>query len=88
MNRFEKSPSIYMVEGLARVKPFPIQIFHLSSNLVILHTHLPMKMEQMECSETSARTIQMPGNYPKESIQQGSHDNEYQGSRTVGCDDT
>jgi hypothetical protein len=29
-----------------------------------------MKMEQTECSETSAYKIQMPGNYPEESIQQ------------------
>ena len=35
-----------------------------------LHTYLPMKMEQTECSETSAYKIQMPGNYPEESIQQ------------------
>jgi len=29
-----------------------------------------MKMEQSECSETSTYKIQMPGNYPEESIQQ------------------
>jgi hypothetical protein len=40
------------------------------SNLVVLHTYLPMKMEQTECSETSAHKIQTPGNYPKESIQE------------------
>jgi len=28
-----------------------------------------MKMEQMECSETSAYKIQKPGNYPEESMQ-------------------
>jgi hypothetical protein len=32
-------------------------------------TYLPMKMEQTECSEMSAYKIQMPGNYPEESIQ-------------------
>jgi hypothetical protein len=32
--------------------------------------HLPMKMEQLECSETSAYKIQTPGNYPKENIQE------------------
>jgi hypothetical protein len=37
---------------------------------VILHTYRPMKMEQTECSETLAHKIQMPGNYPEESIQQ------------------
>ena len=29
-----------------------------------------MKVEQTECSETSAYKLQTPGNYPKESIQQ------------------
>jgi hypothetical protein len=29
-----------------------------------------MKMENMECSETSAYKIQTPGNYPEENIQQ------------------
>ena len=33
------------------------------------HIYLPMKMEQTECSETSAYKIQTPGNYPKESVQ-------------------
>jgi len=28
-----------------------------------------MKMEQTECSETSAYKIQTPGNHPKDSIQ-------------------
>jgi len=28
-----------------------------------------MKMEETECSETSAYKIQTPGNYPEESIQ-------------------
>jgi len=30
--------------------------------------HLPMKMEQIEGSETSAIRTQTPGNYPKENI--------------------
>jgi hypothetical protein len=32
-----------------------------------------MKMEQIECSETSAYKIQMPGNYPVENIQHTEH---------------
>jgi len=32
-----------------------------------------MKMEQTECSETSAYKIQTLGNYPKESIQHTEH---------------
>jgi hypothetical protein len=33
-----------------------------------LFTFLPMKMEQIEFSETSAYKIQTPGNYPEENI--------------------
>jgi len=36
-------------------------------------TYLPMKMEQTECSETSAYKIQTPGNYPEENIQHSEH---------------
>jgi hypothetical protein len=31
--------------------------------------YLPIKMEQTECSKTSAYKIQTPGNYPEENIQ-------------------
>jgi len=34
---------------------------------------LSMKMEQTECSETSAHKIQTPGNYPNERIQHSEH---------------
>jgi len=71
MTGFEKSLSICIGKGLAR--PFPIQILKLFSNPVILHTELPLKMEQTECSETSAYKIQTPGNYPEESIQHSEH---------------
>ena len=43
------------------------------SNLVVLHTYLPMKMEETESSETLAYKIQMPGNYPEVSIQHSEH---------------
>ena len=48
-------------------------------SLCLLHLHrqvgaeciyLPMKMEQTECTETSANKIQTPRNYPEESIKQ------------------
>jgi hypothetical protein len=35
-----------------------------------LFNFVPMKMEQTECSETSAYKIQTLGNYPEENIQQ------------------
>jgi hypothetical protein len=40
--------------------------------ILSLFTYLPMKMEQIECSETSAYKNQTPGNYPEENIQQAS----------------
>jgi hypothetical protein len=40
---------------------------------VCMHAYLPVKMEQTECSKTSAYILQMPGNYPKESIQHLEH---------------
>jgi len=40
---------------------------------VEFYTYLPMKMEQTECSETSAYKIQTPGNYPEENIQHTEH---------------
>jgi len=50
-------------------------LFHLHMRLVtknevmILHIYPPMKMEQTQCSETSAYKIQTQVNYPEESIQ-------------------
>jgi hypothetical protein len=58
MTRFETWRVIYTGKGLTQ---------HFS-NLVILHTYLPMKMEQTQCSETSAYRIQTTGNHPEESI--------------------
>jgi len=47
-----------------------------------------MKMEQTECSVTSAYKLQTPGNYPKERIQHSEHGERlksriYEISRTV-----
>jgi hypothetical protein len=36
----------------------------------ISYMYLPMKMEQLECSETLTFKLQMPVNHPEESIQQ------------------
>ena len=38
-----------------------------------LHRRVGMKMDQAECSETSAYKIQTPRNYPQESIQYSEH---------------
>jgi hypothetical protein len=44
-------------------------LFHLHRR-VGTGSYPPMKMEQTECSETSAYKIQTPRNYPEESTQQ------------------
>jgi len=49
---------------------FTCQLFR---TLCVLHTYLPMEMEQTECSETLACKIQMLRNYPEESIQRSEH---------------
>jgi hypothetical protein len=49
-------------------------LFHLHRQVgVEFYTYPPVKMEQAECSETSAYKIQTPGNYPEESIQHSQH---------------
>ena len=46
-----------------------------------------MKLEQIECSETSAYIIQMPGNYPKENIIYSEHGESLKSRiNTVICD--
>jgi hypothetical protein len=51
---------------------------------ICLHTYLPMKIQQTECSETSAYKIQTPGNYPEENIQRSQHGESLK-SRTNMC---
>jgi len=54
--------------------PFQNTLFHLHRQVgVESYTYLPMKMEQTECSETSAYKIQTPGKYPEESIKHSEH---------------
>jgi hypothetical protein len=48
---------------------FPAPEFYKPTFRNTLFTFLPMKMEQIECSETSAYKIQTPGNHPEENIQ-------------------
>jgi hypothetical protein len=59
--------------GLARTifrgKPLPVYTPTFTSPVHSTHTYSPVKMEETECSETSAFKIQTPGNYPKEIIQ-------------------
>ena len=39
----------------------------------VITSHLPLKMEQIECSETSAYINQTAGNHPKENKQHSEH---------------
>jgi len=52
------------------MQTFRNTLFHLHRQV---GTYLPMKMEETECSETSAYKIQTPENYPEESIQHSKH---------------
>jgi hypothetical protein len=45
-----------------------------NSQIQSFYTYQPMKMEETECSETSAYKIQTPGNYPEENIHHAEHD--------------
>jgi hypothetical protein len=53
-----------------QVEVFPYHFLFLVHST---HIYLPMKMEQTECSETSAYKLQTPCNYPKEGIQHTEH---------------
>ena len=57
-----------MTEAVFEPNLFPYKYPNISQTYFILHTYLPMNMEQTECSETSAYKIQTPGNYPEEKI--------------------
>ena len=64
--------SICMGKGLARAKPFPLQILrHSQPQSSFIPTHL--WRWNRKCSETSAYKIQTPGNYPEENIQHSEH---------------
>ena len=54
---------------LLRAKPFPVPFLIPSS----FYSHLPAYEDGTECSETSTYKLQMPGNYPKGSIQHTEH---------------
>jgi len=48
-------------------------LFHLHWRIGVVILHLSVHEDGTECSETSAYTIQTPGNYPEESIQHSQH---------------
>ena len=54
-------------------------------NYVCSSYHLPMKVEQIECSETSAYIIHTPGNYAKENIIYSEHDESLKSRILFSC---
>jgi len=62
------SPSFLLAQTIFEANIFGINT-PTFSNLIILLSYSPMKMEETECSETSEYKIQTPENYPEESIQ-------------------
>ena len=62
------SPSFRMAQAIFEPNLFPYTNTPTFSNPVSFHTYPPMKMEQTQCSETSAYKIQTAGNYPEENI--------------------
>jgi len=62
-----------MAQAIFEPNLFPYNTPTFSNLVHSTHTYPPMKMEQTECSETSAYKIQTPGNYPEESIQHSEH---------------
>jgi hypothetical protein len=79
-------PVTLLLIGLSyfQAKPSLIWIPQLFSNLVIIYL-LPWKMEQTECSETSAYKIQTPGNYPEENLQHTEHGESLKSRITLPC---
>ena len=66
-----KMKSVCFLLGNSPVSEFYMPTFR---NTIFVPSSYPaMKMEQTECSETSAYTVQMLGNYPEESIQHSEH---------------
>jgi hypothetical protein len=68
MTKFENDWDIQLAYAIFKPNPFSYE-YPNHSQMLSLFTFLPMKMEQIECSETSAYKIQTPGNYPEEHIQ-------------------
>jgi len=67
------SPSFLLAQAIFEPNLFPCKYPTILNPSHSTPTHPPMKMEQTECSETSAYKIQMLRNYPEESIQHSEH---------------
>jgi hypothetical protein len=67
------SPFFLMAQAIVWAKLLPVYTPTFTNLVHSTHTYLPVKVEQTECSETSAFKIQTPGNYPKEIIQHSKH---------------
>ena len=75
------SPSSLMAQAIFEPNLFLFTPQQLTNLVQSTHTYLPMKMEQTECSKTSAFKTQKPVNYPKVIIQHSKHGESFK-SRT------
>jgi len=57
-----------------RDTPFRLRKSLFTTPMKMNQAQRRMKMEQTDCSKTSARKYQTPGNHPKERIQPSQHD--------------
>jgi hypothetical protein len=67
------SPSFLLAQTTFKPNLFQYNTPTFSNLVHSTPTYPPMKMEQRWCSKTLAYKIQMPGNYPEESIQHSEH---------------
>jgi hypothetical protein len=61
-----------MAQAIFKPDLFPYKYPNISQ-IHLIHTYLPVKMEQTESSKMLAYKIQMTGNYPEESMQHSEH---------------
>ena len=61
------SPSFPLAQAIFKPNLFWYEYPNISPTQSF-YTYLSVKMEQTECSETLAYTVQTPGNYPEEGI--------------------
>jgi hypothetical protein len=68
-----KNVGVFVRKNVFEPNLLPYKYPNISQTYFILHTYVPMKIDQTQCSESSAFKLQTPGNYPEESIQHTEH---------------
>jgi hypothetical protein len=64
---------VYCLLGSSLASEFYKPTFQNTIGSISMGGYPPMKMELIQCSETSAYKIQMPGNYPEDNILHPQH---------------